>query len=177
MKRCLSYLLLWLLPVVALAQDIAVDITDGDGYRYVRTAGAVIYDDYFHTARFALAAVVPPDGAESYQLEATYDEGFLQLGRGDTLELVLRGGDRIYLTALADLTRADVVKRHYRDHNDYLITVRYGLDIGQLRRLYETKTTKCVLHLRGGGTVEHRIDLFQRNFSRLLTALRGRLSA
>jgi len=159
----------------ACAQEVEVDFTDGDGYRYVRTAQVTFYDNFFHTAWFAVSAVVSPEGEAFYQLEVTYDEGYLKIARGDTLNLTLRGGDVVRLFATHDVERSDVVKRHYADHNDYLITCRYALPVDDIRRLYQTRTTKMSARM-ASMRFDRRVDAFQARFSRMFNNVFARVS-
>ena len=53
--------------------------------RYVCSQQEVMYDDFFHAARFAVAAVADASGLVTFSLEVTYDEGLLDVAQGDSL--------------------------------------------------------------------------------------------
>ena len=72
-----------------------------------------MYDDFFHAARFAVAATADANGLVTFSLEVTYDEGLLEVLQGDSLTLVVRGGDRIVLKTDRDVTRADILKDEF----------------------------------------------------------------
>lgn len=153
-----------------VAAQVSVDQIRDDGKRYVRSAQEVLYDDYFHTARFAVTATTDDYGFVVFNLEVTYDEGMLQVSEGDSLTLVLRGGDRVILTTERDVTRADIVKRHYLDHNDYYVTCSYPLttyDIARITRNRVTKLSAQTDHF----TFDRKLDKFQDRFRRQFTAV------
>lgn len=163
---------LWLASVLMPASaQVSVDHYRDDGYRYVCSVQEVMYDDYFHAARFAVAATADPAGMLSFSLEVTYDEGLLQVFRGDTLTLVLRGGDRLYLTAERDVTRADVVKRHFLTHNDYQVTCHYQMSTYDVQRISRNRVTKMSANTSGGYTFDRKLDKFQDRFRRQFTAV------
>ena len=114
---CIGVALLCIL-VPATAQ-VSVDHQRGDGSRYVCSRQEVMYDDFFHAARFAVAATADANGLVAFSLEVTYDEGLLEVLQGDSLTQVVHGGDRIVLKKDRESTRADLDKRHYRTSRDH----------------------------------------------------------
>ena len=155
------------MPAVA---QIAVDHFRSDGARYVCSQQEVMYDDFFHAARFAVAAVADAGGLVTFSLEVTYDEGLLQVTQGDSLTLVLRGGDRIILKTDRDVTRADILKRHYRTYNDYYVTCHYPLSNYDIQRLTRNRTTKISVQT-DRFTFDRKLDKFQDRFRRQFTAV------
>ena len=153
----------------AVAQ-VAVDHHRDDGSRYVCSQQEVMYDDFFHAARFAVAATADAGGEVTFTLEVTYDEGLLQVIRGDSLTLVLRGGDRIVLKIERDVTRADIVKRHYLTYNDYYVTCRYQMSQYDIQRLSRNRVTKLSCQTQGF-TFDRKLDKFQDRFRRQFTAV------
>ena len=67
-------LLCGMMPMTA---QVSVDYYRGDGTRYVCSQQEVMYDDYFHAARFAVSAIADAGGLVTFALEVTYDEGML----------------------------------------------------------------------------------------------------
>ena len=57
------------MPAVA---QVAVDHYRSDGMRYVCSQQEVMYDDFFHAARFAVAAVADAEGLVTFSLEVTF---------------------------------------------------------------------------------------------------------
>ncbi len=170
-RKCVIGIILLLtagsMPAVA---QIAVDHFRSDGARYVCSQQEVMYDDFFHAARFAVAAVADAGGLVTFSLEVTYDEGLLQVTQGDSLTLVLRGGDRIILKTDRDVTRADILKRHYRTYNDYYVTCHYPLSNYDIQRLTRNRTTKISVQT-DRFTFDRKLDKFQDRFRRQFTAV------
>ena len=111
--------------LISAKAQVSVDLYREDGSRYVRSQQEVMYDDFFHAARFAVEATANAGGLVTFTLEVTYDEGLLDVAQGDSLTLILRGGDRIVLKTDREVSRAVIVKRHYRTYNDYYVTCHY----------------------------------------------------
>lgn len=164
-------MLLMLLAVAMTAKgQVAVDRWGDDGTRVVRSAQEVMYDDFFHTARFAVIATADASGLVNFAMEVTFDEGLLDVSRGDTLALTLRGGERVILTTDRDLTRADIVKRHYRTYNDYYVTCHYPLTAHDIYRLSNVKATKMTVQT-GALKFDRKLDRFNERFSRQFAAV------
>ena len=164
---------LWLmaaaLAVPSMAQ-VSVDSYWEDGTRYVCSQQEVLYDDFIHAARFAVSATVVAGGMMAFSLEVTYDEGLLHVSQGDSLTLVLRGGDRIILKTDRDVTRADIVKRHFRTHNNYYVTCHYPMSTYDVQRIRRNRVTKLSAQA-GDYTFDHKLDKFQDRFRRLFSSL------
>lgn len=156
-----------LLPAAA---QVSVDHFRDDGSRYVRSQLEVMYDDYFHAANFAVEATANAGGLVTFTLEVTYDEGLLDVAQGDSLILVLRGGDRITLKTVRDVTRADIVKRHYRSYNDYYVTCHYQLSNYDIQRITRNRVTKLSSQT-GDYTFDRKLEKFQDRFRRQFTAV------
>ena len=154
------------LPTLA---QVSIDHYMEDGSRYVCSQQEVMYDDFFHTARFAVSAT-SYGGMLAFSLEVTYDEGMLHVSEGDSLTLVLRGGDRIVLKTDRDVTRADIVKRHYRTHNDYYITCYYPISNYDVQRISRNRVTKLSAQT-DKFTFDRKLDKFQDRFRRQFTAV------
>jgi hypothetical protein len=155
------------MPAVA---QVAVDHYRSDGMRYVCSQQEVMYDDFFHAARFAVAAVADAGGLVTFSLEVTYDEGLLDVAQGDSLTLVLRGGDRIILKTDREVTRADIVKRHYRTYNDYYVTCHYPMSTYDIQRITRNRVTKLSSQTQHY-TFDRKLDKFQDRFRRQFTAV------
>lgn len=156
--------------VLPASAQVTVDHYREDGTRYVCSRQEVMYDDYFHTARFVLAATTDAAGMVTFCLEVTYDEGFLQVSAGDSLTLVLRGGYRVVLKTSHDVTRADIVKRHFRTHNDYYVTCRYPLSTYDIQRITRNRVTKVSVQT-DRFIFDRKVDKFQDRFRRQFTAV------
>ena len=156
-----------LMPVAA---QVSVDHLRDDGTRYVCSAQEVMYDDFFHAARFAVAATADVYGMVTFSLEVTYDEGLLQVSKGDSLTLVLRGGDRIILTTDRDVTRADIVKRHYRTYNDYYVTCHYPMSTYDVQRITRNRVTKFSAQT-DKFVFDRKLDKFQDRFRKQFTSI------
>lgn len=152
------------------ASQVSVDHYRGDGLRYVRSCDEVMYDKYFHAARFAVAAVVDDGGMLTFSLEVTFDEGMLYVTQGDSLTLVLRGGDRIVLKTDRDVTKADILKRHFRSYNNYYVTCHYPLSNFDIQRLTRNRTTKISMQT-DRFTFDRKVDKFQDRFRKQFTAV------
>ena len=155
------------MPAVA---QVSVDHYRSDGTRYVCSQQEVMYDDFFHAARFAVAAVADAGGLVSFSLEVTYDEGLLEVLQGDSLTLVLRGGDRIILKTDRDVTRADVLKRHYRTYNDYYVTCHYMMSTYDIQRITRNRVTKLSAQTQRF-SFDRKLEKFQDRFRRQFTAV------
>lgn len=158
------------LACMSAASQVSVDHYRGDGLRYVRSCDEVMYDNYFHAAKFAVAAVADAAGMITFSLEVTFDEGMLQVSQGDSITLVLRGGSRIVLKTDRDVTKADILKRHYRDRNDYYVTCHFPLNNYDIQRLTRNRTTKISMQT-DNFTFDRKVDKFQDNFRKQFTAV------
>ena len=156
--------------VMPAAAQVSVDHIRDDGKRYVCSQQEVFYDDYFHAAQFAVAATADDYGFVSFSLEVTYDEGLLQISQGDSLTLMLRGGDKVILTTERDVTRADILKRHYLTYNDYYVTCCYQLTTYDIQRITRNRVTKLSAQT-DKFTFDRKIDKFQDRFRRQFTAV------
>ena len=160
-----------LVSLVPAAAQVSVNHFKGDGTRYVRSCQEVMYDDFFHSATFAVAAHANAGGLVTFTLEVTFDEGMLNVSQGDSLTLVLRGGDRIILTTDRDLSRADIIKRHYRTYNDYYITCYYPLSSYDIQRITRNRVTKISAQT-DDFTFDRKLDKsFQERFRQQFTAV------
>jgi len=166
----LIQLMVLLCGVMPIAAQVSVDHYRGDGTRYVCSQQEVMYDDFFHAAMFAVSATDHPGGLVTFSLEVTYDEGLLQVSQGDSLTLVLRGGDRVVVKTFRDLNRADIVKRHYQTHNDYYVTCCYTLSTHDIQRITRNRVTKLSCQT-DKFTFDRKLDKFQDRFRRLFTAV------
>lgn len=156
-----------MLPATA---QVSVDHYREDGTRYVCSNQEVMYDDFFHAARFAVAATADAAGMVTFSLEVTYDEGLLQVSAGDSLTLVLRGGDRVVLKTDRELSRADIIKRHYRTYNDYYITCHYSMNTYDIQRITRNRVTKISVQT-DRFDFDRKLDKFQDRFRRQFTAV------
>ncbi|MBQ9556656.1 MAG: hypothetical protein IJV05_10565 [Muribaculaceae bacterium] len=172
-------MMIWIAALAATAMPIAaqvsVDYYREDGTRYVCSQQEVMYDDYFHAARFAVAATSDAAGLVTFSLEVTYDEGLLDVAQGDSLTLVLRGGDRIVLKTAQKVTRADIVKRHFLTYNNYYVTCRYTMSAYDIQRITRNRVTKLSSQTQGF-TFDRKLDKFQDRFRRQFTAVYRYLS-
>ena len=153
-----------------MSAQVSVDYYRGDGSRYVCSQQEVLYDDYFHAARFAVSATANAAGLVTFTLEVTYDEGLLQVSAGDSLTLVLRGGDRIILKTVHDIERGDILKRHYLTYNDYYVTCRYPMSTYDIQRITRNRVTKLSSQT-DRFTFDRKLDKFQDRFRRQFTAV------
>lgn len=165
---------LWLLLLISVSMpvsaQVSIDLYRDDGSRYVCSTQEVMYDDFFHAARFAVAATADANGLVSFSLEVTYDEGLLKVVKGDSLTLMLRGGDRIVLTTDRDVTRADIVKRHYLTYNDYYVTCHYQMSTYDIQRISRNRITKLKASTQNVD-FDRKLDKFQDRFRRQFTAV------
>lgn len=152
-----------------LTAQVSVDIYRNDGTRYVCSQQEVMYDNYFHAARFAVSATVN-NGIVSFSLEVTYQEGMLHSSQGDSLTLVLRGGDRVVLKTDRDVGRDDIIKRHFRDRNEYYVTCHYMMSNYDIQRITRNRVTKLSSQT-GDMTFDRKLDKFQDRFRRQFTAV------
>lgn len=169
-KRAISIvavLLTWIAPAMS---QVSVDHFIGDGTRYLRSSQEVMYDDFFHSATFAVAATANPEGLVTFMLEVTYDEGLLHVSQGDSLTLVLRGGDRVIVTTDRDLSRSDVAKRHFKARNVYYTTCHYPLSTYDIQRITRNRVTKISAQT-DDFTFDRKLDKFQDKFRRQFTAV------
>ena len=169
-KRAIVIVMALLCVVMPASAQVCVDHYRDDGTRYVCSQQEVMYDDFFHTARFAVSAIARPGGLLTFALEVTYDEGMLHVNQGDSLTLVLRGGDRVVLKTDRDVTRADIVKRHYRTYNDYYITCHYLMSNYDIQRITRNRVTKLSAQTQKL-TFDRKLDKFQDRFRRQFTAV------
>lgn len=156
--------------VMPAASQVCVDLRMEDGSRYVCSQQEVFYDDFFHAARFAVAATATPAGLVTFSLEVTFDEGWLQVSRGDSITLVLRGGDRVVLKTDRDVTRADIVKRHFLSYNNYYVTCHYLMSTYDVQRITRNRVTKFSAQT-DRFTFDRKLDKFQDRFRRQFTAV------
>ena len=156
--------------VIPAAAQVSVDHYRGDGTRYVCSQQEVMYDDFFHAARFAVSATANAGGLVSFTLEVTYDEGWLDVTAGDSLTLVLRGGDRVILKTARDLSRADIVKRHFLTYNNYYVTCHYPMSNYDIQRITRNRVTKLSSQT-DNFTFDRKLDKFQDKFRRQFTAV------
>lgn len=164
-------IVLALLGVVMPAEaQVSVDFYREDGTRYVCSQQEVLYDDFFHAARFSVAATADAGGLVTFSLEVTYDEGMLHVSAGDSLTLVLRGGDRVILTTDRDVTRADIVQRHYLTYNDYYVTCYYPMSTYDVQRITRNRVTKLSAQT-DRFTFDRKLDKFQDRFRRQFSAV------
>lgn len=153
-----------------MAAQVSVDHYRGDGTRYVCSQQEVLYNDYFHSATFAVSATANAGGLVTFTLEVTYDEGLLHVSEGDSLTLVLRGGDRVILKTDRDVTRADIVKRHFHDCNEYYVTCHYSMSTYDIQRITRNRVTKLSSQT-DDFTFDRKLDKFQDRFRRQFTAV------
>lgn len=158
------------LGVLSASAQVSVDYYMDDGSRYVCSQQEVMYDNFFHAARFAVAATANPGGLISFSLEVTFDEGLLYVSQGDSLTLVLRGGDRVVLTTDRNVTRADIVKRHYLTYNDYYVTCHYQMNTYDIQRISRNRVTKLSAQT-DRFSFDRKLENFQDRFRRQFTAV------
>ena len=156
--------------VMPMAAQVSVDHYRNDGTRYVCSKQEVLYDNYFHAARFAVSAVANAAGLVTFSLEVTYQEGMLHVSQGDSLTLVLRGGERIVLKTDRDLGREDITKRHFIDRNEYYITCHYAMSTYDIQRITRNRVTKLSSQT-DSFTFDRKLDKFQDRFRRQFTAV------
>ena len=156
--------------VMPMAAQVSVDHYRGDGTRYVCSQQEVLYNDYFHSATFAVSATANAGGLVTFTLEVTYDEGLLHVSEGDSLTLVLRGGDRVILKTDRNVTRADIVKRHFHDRNEYYVTCHYLMSTYDIQRITRNRVTKLSSQT-DDFTFDRKLDKFQDRFRRQFTAV------
>ena len=169
-KRAIGIVMALLAVFMPAMAQVSVDHYRDDGTRYVCSQQEVLYDDFFHAAHFAISATVSYGGLISFTLEVTYEEGLLQVSQGDSLTLVLRGGDRIVLKTDRDVSRADIVKRHFMTHNDYQVTCRYLMSTYDIQRISRNRVTKLSAQT-DSFTFDRKLDRFQDRFRRQFTTL------
>lgn len=174
-KRVICAIILLASALPPVMAQVSVDIYREDGTRYICSQQEVMYDDFFHAAKFAVAAVADAGGLVTFSLEVTYDEGMLHVSRGDSLTLVVRGGDRIVLKTDRDVTRADIMKRHYRTYNDYYVTCHYLMSNYDIQRITRNRITKLSAQT-DDFTFDRKLNNFQDNFRRQFTAVYRYLS-
>ena len=153
----------------SLKAQVSVDQYYGDGIRYVRSQQEVFYDNYFHAAQFAVSATVN-NGMVAFSLEVTYQEGMLHVSQGDSLTLVLRGGDHVVLKTDRGTGREDIIKRHFSDRNEYYVTCHYMMSNYDIQRITRNRVTKLSAQT-GNMTFDRKLDNFQDRFRRQFTAL------
>lgn len=156
--------------VMPMAAQVSVDHYRSDGTRYVCSQQEVLYDNYFHAARFAVSAVANPAGLVTFSLEVTYQEGMLHVSQGDSLTLVLRGGERVILKTDRDVGREDITKRHFIDRNEYYITCHYAMSTYDIQRITRNRVTKLSSQT-DRFTFDRKLDRFQDRFRRQFTAV------
>ncbi len=165
----------WIILIVlmtgtaSLKAQVSVDQYYGDGIRYVRSQQEVFYDNYFHAAQFAVSATVN-NGMVAFSLEVTYQEGMLHVSQGDSLTLVLRGGDHVVLKTDRGTGREDIIKRHFSDRNEYYVTCHYMMSNYDIQRITRNRVTKLSAQT-GNMTFDRKLDNFQDRFRRQFTAL------
>ena len=169
-KRVICTVAELLCILISATAQVSVDLYREDGSRYVRSQQEVLYDDFFHAARFAVEATANAGGLVTFMLEVTYDEGLLDVAQGDSLTLVLRGGDRIVLKTDRAVTRADIVKRHYRTYNDYYVTCHYMMSTYDIQRITRNRVTKLSAQTQNF-TFDRKLEKFEDRFRRQFTAV------
>ncbi len=150
--------------------QVSVDYYLEDGTRYVCSSQEVLYNSFSHTAYFAIEAVCDASGFMRFSLQVTYDEGKLSISRGDSLTLVLRGGNRIFLTAERDVGRSDITKRHFKDRNYYYVTCHYAMREYDIQRITRNRVTKMSVQT-DEFDFDRKLDKFQDRFRRQFTTL------
>ena len=163
-------MLLMLVGMMPIAAQVSVDHYRGDGSRYVCSQQDVLYDNYFHAARFAVSATTNAGGLVTFTLEVTYQEGMLHVSQGDSLTLVLRGGDRVVLKTDRDISREDIMKRHFRDRNEYYVTCHYAMSTYDIQRITRNRVTKLSSQT-DQFIFDRKLDKFQDRFRRQFTAV------
>ena len=162
---------IWLLSAVSpVMAQVSTDHFREDGSRYVCSQQEVMYDDFFHAARFAVVAVADAYGLVTFSLEVTFDEGMLHVSRGDSLSLVLRGGDCIVLKADRDVTQSDILKRHFKSHNNYYVTCHFAMSAYDIQRITRNRATKLSMQT-DDFTFDRKLNGFQDRFRRQFTAV------
>ncbi len=169
-KRAIWFWLMAAALAVPSMAQVSVDCYWEDGTRYVCSQQEVMYDNFHHAARFAVSARVHAGGLVTFALEVTYDEGMLHVSEGDSLTLVLRGGNRIILRTDREVTRADIVKRHYHTYNAYYVTCHYPMSTYDVQRISRNRVTKLSAQT-DEFTFDRKLDKFQDNFRRQFTVL------
>ena len=169
-KRAIWAILLLATVMPPVAAQVCVDQYMEDGTRYVCSQQEVMYDEFFHAARFAVAATANAGGLVTFSLEVTFEEGWLDVSQGDSLTLVLRGGDRVVLYTDRDVTRADILKRHFRTGNEYYVTCHYPMSSYDIQRVTRYRVTKLTAQT-DKYTFDRKVDKFQDNFRRQFTAV------
>ena len=159
-----------LVGMMPIAAQVSVDHYRGDGSRYVCSQQDVLYDNYFHAARFAVSATTNAGGLVTFTLEVTYQEGMLHVSQGDSLTLVLRGGDRVVLKTDRDISREDIMKRHFRDRNEYYVTCHYAMSTYDIQRITRNRVTKLSSQT-DQFIFDRKLDKFQDRFRRQFTAV------
>ena len=168
-----AFTIFWTIAITGAfptAAQVSVDYYLEDGSRYVCSAQEVLYNDFFHTAHFAVEATTDASGLMMFSLQVTYDEGLLSVSRGDSLTLVLRGGNRIILTTDRDVTRSDILKRHFKNENYYYVTCHYGLREHDIQRITRNRVTKMSVQT-DEFVFDRKLDKFQDRFRRQFTAV------
>lgn len=168
-----AFAIFWTLTItctIPTAAQVSVDYYLEDGTRYVCSAQEVLYNDFFHTAHFAVEAITDASGLMMFSLQVTYDEGLLSVSRGDSLTLVLRGGNRIILTTDRDVTRSDILKRHFKNENIYYVTCHYELREHDIQRITRNRVTKMSVQT-DEFDFDRKLDKFQDRFRRQFTAV------
>ena len=169
LKRAIWTALL-LVAGICVSAQVSVDHYQRNGTRYVCSSQEVMYDSYFHAARFAVAAIVDAGGFMTFSLEVTFDEGLLHVSQGDSLTLVLRGGDRIVLHTDRDVTKADIMKRHFRTRNEYYVTCHFPISNYDIQRITRNRVTKFSMQT-DHFTFDRKLDKFQDRFRKQFTAV------
>ena len=168
-RRYWNILIMVLCGTIPLTAQVSVDLYRNDGTRYVCSQQEVMYDNFFHSARFAVSATVT-NGMVSFSLEVTYQEGMLHVSQGDSLTLVLRGGNRIVLKSDRDVARDDITKRHFRDCDEYYVTCHYLISTYDIQRITRNRVTKLSAQT-DNFTFDRKLDRFQDRFRRQFTAV------
>ena len=69
-----------------------------------------------------------------------------------------------------NVTRADIVKRHYRSYNDYYVTCHYPLSSYDIQRITRNRVTKLSSQT-GSYTFDRKLEKFEDRFRRQFTAV------
>lgn len=167
---CIALIML-LGAMTPLMAQVSIDHYQGDGTHYVCSQEEVMYENFFHGARFAVAIASDPAGMMSFSLVVTYDEGMLDVSKGDSLTLVLRGGDKVILKAERDVTRGDILRRHFKGgENIYYVTCHYAMSTYDVQRISRNRVTKLSAQA-GEFTFDRKLDKFQDRFRRQFTSV------
>ena len=106
-----------------------------------RSAGVMLYDDFFHAANIAVELRTEAD-TTAYTLVVTYDEGDIRVFEGSELTFVMRDKSEITLRTDRRTTRADVTLRRFPDRDVRLLTCHYPITAAQLAIIVNQETRR-----------------------------------